>query len=152
MRQKKSLGQNFLHNSDILFKIVDNGDIKSTDTILEIGPGTGNLTRQLLIKKPKKLIVIEKDSILCEKLNKEYGNKIQIINDDILNYFEKIKIDFPLKVFGNLPYNISTKILTKIIKFDNADKIFKKLIFVFQKEVADRIVAKENTKTMVDYL
>ena len=146
MRQKKSLGQNFLHNSDILFKIVDNGDIKSTDTILEIGPGTGNLTRQLLIKKPKKLIVIEKDSILCEKLNKEYGNKIQIINDDILNYFEKIKIDFPLKVFGNLPYNISTKILTKIIKFDKADKIFKKLIFVFQKEVADRIAAKENTK------
>ena len=146
MRPKKSLGQNFLNNSDLLSEIVNNGDINSEDFILEIGPGTGNLTRHILKKNPKNLIVVEKDRSLCEKLKYEFGNNIQIINEDILNYFEKMKVEIPLKVFGNLPYNISTKILTRIIKFENVDKFFKKFIFIFQKEVVDRITAAENSK------
>ena len=70
---KKSLGQNFLNNSDILNKIVDSGDILNTDTILEIGPGTGNLTEKILKKNPKNIIVIEKDNDLVTRLKKKFN-------------------------------------------------------------------------------
>ena len=79
-------------------------------------------------------------------MNKKFGNKINVINKDILDCFENLKFKIPIKVFGNLPYNISTKILTSFIKTENQNKNFEKFIFVFQKEVADRIIAKEDTK------
>ena len=143
---KKSLGQNFLNNSDILNKIVDSGDILNTDTILEIGPGTGNLTEKILKKNPKNIIVIEKDNDLVIHLKKKFNTKIKIINKDILDCYNDFDFNLPIKVFGNLPYNISTKILTSFIKTDNLNTKFKKFIFVFQKEVADRIIAEENSK------
>ncbi len=143
---KKSLGQNFLKNNDILNKIVDIGDISNTDTILEIGPGTGNLTEKILGKNPKNIIVIEKDNHLATYLKKKFNRKIKIINKDILDCYNDFDFSLPIKVFGNLPYNISTKILTSFIKFDNLNTRFKKFIFVFQKEVADRIIAEENSK------
>lgn len=143
---KKSLGQNFLNNSDILNKIVDSGDILNTDTILEIGPGTGNLTEKILKKNPKNIIVIEKDNDLVTHLKKKFNTKIKIINKDILDCYNDFDFSLPIKVFGNLPYNISTKILTSFIKTDNLNTKFKKFIFVFQKEVADRIIAEENSK------
>ena len=143
---KKSLGQNFLNNSDILNKIVDSGDILNTDTILEIGPGTGNLTEKILKKNPKNIIVIEKDNDLVTHLKKKFNTKIKIINKDILDCYNDFDFSLPIKVFGNLPYNISTKILTSFIKTDNLKTKFKKFIFVFQKEVADRIIAEENSK------
>ena len=143
---KKSLGQNFLNNSDILNKIVDSGDILNTDTILEIGPGTGNLTEKILKKNPKNIIVIEKDNDLVTQLKKKFNTKIKIINKDILDCYNDFDFSLPIKVFGNLPYNISTKILTSFIKTDNLNTKFKKFIFVFQKEVADRIIAEENSK------
>ena len=147
MKPKKSLGQNFLNDKNILSEIVNAGDINKNDTILEIGPGTGNLTELILKKNPKHLIVIEKDKNLSLKLVDKFKNKIKVINKDILECFDELKINEPLKVFGNLPYNISTKILTSFIKQDHLDKKYKKFIFVFQKEVADRIVAEENTKS-----
>ena len=147
MKPKKSLGQNFLNDKNILSEIVNAGDIKKNDTILEIGPGTGNLTELILKKNPKHLIVIEKDKNLSLKLVDKFKNKIKVINKDILECFDELKFNEPLKVFGNLPYNISTKILTSFIKQDHLDKKYKKFIFVFQKEVADRIVAEENTKS-----
>ena len=143
---KKSLGQNFLKNNDILNKIVDIGDISKTDTILEIGPGTGNLTEKILGKNPKNIIVIEKDNHLATHLKKKFNKKIEIINKDILDCYNDFDFNLPIKVFGNLPYNISTKILTSFIKTDNLNTKFKKFIFVFQKEVADRIIAEENSK------
>ena len=146
MKPKKSLGQNFLRDNTILSKIVETGEISKNDTVIEIGPGTGNLTKELIKKNPKNLLVVEKDEELSNLLFKKYGDKITIINKDILNCFNDLRIDEQIKVFGNLPYNISTKILTSFINLDNFNKIFKKLIFVFQKEVADRIIAKENTK------
>ena len=146
MKPKKSLGQNFLEDNAILSKIVECGEISNNDTIIEIGPGTGNLTKELIKKNPKSLIVIEKDEELSNLLYKKYGNKIIIINKDILDCFNDLNRGKQIKVFGNLPYNISTKILTSFIKLDYLDKLFKKFIFVFQKEVADRIIAKENTK------
>ena len=143
---KKSLGQNFLHNNDILNNIVESGCVLNNDTILEIGPGTGNLTEKIIKKNPKKIIVVEKDKSLANLLKKKFNSKIEIINKDILDCYNKVNFDIPIKVFGNLPYNISTKILTSFIKIENFKNRFKKFIFVFQKEVADRILAEENTK------
>ena len=121
-------------------------DILNTDTILEIGPGTGNLTEKILKKNPKNIIVIEKDNDLVTHLKKKFNTKIKIINKDILDCYNDFDFSLPIKVFGNLPYNISTKILTSFIKTDNLNTKFKKFIFVFQKEVADRIIAEENSK------
>ena len=146
MRPKKSLGQNFLNDSNLLKKIVDVGKISKEDTILEIGPGTGNLTNELIKKKPKNLFVVEKDNSLSKFLHKRFGNQIKIVNKDILTFYKNFNYEMPIKVFGNLPYNISTKILTSFIKIENLNKKFKKFIFVFQKEVADRIIAEENSK------
>ena len=143
---KKSLGQNFLQNNYILSKIAECGKISGTDIILEIGPGTGNLTQKLLEKKPKHLIVVEKDEKLSSYLKEKFGKKIEIINNDILNCYNDIKFNNPIKVFGNLPYNISTKILTSFIKIENLKNFYEKFIFIFQKEVADRILANEDSK------
>ena len=146
MKPKKSLGQNFLEDKGILNKIVKLGNIKDDDIVLEIGPGTGNLTKEILKKKPYKLIIVEKDKSLSAMLNKKFGENVKIINKDILECYQELSYSKPIKVFGNLPYNISTKILTSFININNLNKIVSKFIFVFQKEVAERIVAKENTR------
>lgn len=146
MKPKKSLGQNFLNNSKVLIEIVNSGNVSKNDVVLEIGPGTGNLTEKILNKNPKNLIVVEKDKELSILLKKKFGGEIEIINKDILECYNDFNFNFPIKVFGNLPYNISTKILTSWIKIKNLEKLYKKFILVFQKEVAERIIAKENTK------
>ena len=146
MRAKKSLGQNFLNDNDILNNIINIDDISNEDIVLEIGPGTGNLTKKILEKKPKNLIVIEKDNELANNLKNTFGDKLEVINNDILNCYKKLKFDKPIKIYGNLPYNISTKILVTFLKINNLNKFCKKLIFIFQKEVAERIVANENSK------
>ena len=143
---KKSLGQNFLSDKNLLSKIVDLGEISNQDIILEIGPGTGNLTKKILEKQPKKLIVVEKDNFLSIKLKKEFGKKIEVINNDILDCYDQFMFDTPIKVFGNLPYNISTKILTSFIKLRHLEKFFLNFIFIFQKEVAERIISNDNSK------
>ena len=112
IKAKKSLGQNFLIDKNVIEKIVNLIDIKD-NTILEVGPGTGNLTSALIKKNPKKIYVIEKDSILAELLKKNYSDEIEVIHNDILNYDENSISDEKLIVFGNLPYNISTEILCK---------------------------------------
>ena len=143
---KKSLGQNFLIDNQVLNQIADLGKIKSNDIILEVGPGTGNLTEKILKKKPKKLIVVEKDKNLTIFLKKKFNNNIEIINDDILSYNQEIFNNKKIIVFGNLPYNVSTQILTSWIKKNNLNNFCKRFILMFQKEVADRILAKCNSK------
>ncbi len=147
IKAKKSLGQNFLVDNNILEKIVEVTEIKNK-YILEIGPGTGNLTSFILKKKPKKLYVVEKDKDLILILNEKFKDGISIINDDVLNFNEK-KLDHnKLIVFGNLPYNISTEILCKwILNLDKKSFWFDNLILMFQKEVANRIISKFNTST-----
>ena len=145
-RPKKSLGQNFLSNKEILSKIVSYGDITENDIVLEIGPGTGNLTNELLKKNPKQLIVVEKDNELAKMIKNNFGNRVSVINKDILKVFKNFRFDEPIKVFGNLPYNISTKILISFIKLDDLNAMCNKFVFIFQNEVAERIVAKQNTK------
>lgn len=143
---KKSLGQNFLNDENILSKIVECGDLSNDDFVIEIGPGTGNLTEKILNKNPKHLIVIEKDIDLSKKLKNKFGERVEVINKDILECYNDFNFGKPLKVFGNLPYNISTKILISFLKIENLNNLFDKFIFVFQKEVADRILAKENSR------
>ena len=142
IKPKKSLGQNFLIDQNILKKIVSLVRIEEK-SVLEIGPGTGNLTSYILKNNPKKLIVVEKDKLLANYLNKKFESKISIINDDILKIDEKKLYNKRLIVFGNLPYNISTEILAKwIINLDHKNFWFNSLILMFQKEVADRIFSK----------
>ena len=144
---KKSLGQNFLIDESILDKIVKLGEITKEDIIIEVGPGTGNLTKKIIEKKPKYLTVVEKDEKLANLLKIKFKNHINVVNQDILkinidDYFEDKKII----IFGNLPYNISTQILVKWITNELSFKSYKKLILMFQKEVAERIIAKSNQK------
>ena len=143
IKAKKSLGQNFLIDKNIIDKIISVTEIEGKN-ILEIGPGTGNLTEIITRKKPNKLFVIEKDSHLCEMLYEKFKTKITIFNEDILKFdLYKFKND-NFSVFGNLPYNISSKIISKFVI--NSDMIlFDDLIFMFQKEVGDRILADVNT-------
>ena len=144
IKAKKSLGQNFLIDRNVLAQIVNTVKIQDK-TILEIGPGSGNLTSFIYKKKPKKIFVIEKDDKLALLLKEKFDNKINIINNDVLNIDENKISSEKLTVFGNLPYNISTEILSKwIIKLNN-EFWFDNLVLMFQKEVADRIIAKTNT-------
>ena len=144
IKAKKSLGQNFLVDPNIIDKIANIVNIENK-SILEVGPGTGNLTSALLKKKPKKFYVIEKDNNLSTLLEKKFKNSLSIINDDILNLDENKICKDELIVFGNLPYNISTEILCKWILNLNDEKIwFKNFILMFQKEVANRIVSEFN--------
>ena len=143
---KKSLGQNFLNDNKIINLIVDIAQINSDETVLEVGPGTGSLTQKILEKNPKKFIVIEKDKFLVDHLNKKFRNKLEIINDDMLNVSYEIFPKNKLIIFGNLPYNISTQILVKWIRMKDLNQFCKKFILMFQKEVADRIITEVNTK------
>ena len=117
IKAKKSLGQNFLIDKNILEKITEVSSIKNK-SILEIGPGTGNLTSLIIKKNPKKFIVIEKDKDLALRLERIFKEKLIVINKDILKVNEVSLFDEKVTVFGNLPYNISTEILSKwIINF-----------------------------------
>ena len=144
IRTKKSLGQNFLIDREVLEKITNVVQIKDK-TILEVGPGTGNLTSFILKKNPKKMFVIEKDDDLAINLNETFKDQLTIINDDILQVDENLIFKNKVTVFGNLPYNISTEILSKWITQTKDEFWFNNLILMFQKEVADRIIAKFNT-------
>ena len=146
IKPKKSLGQNFLKDTNILDLIIKISKINFVNTVVEIGPGTGNLTEKIILQNPKKIIVFEKDKDLSVLLKKKFLNKIEIINEDFMKIKEKQLEYENLIILGNLPYNVSSQILVKLIKIIN-DKIkIKKLILMFQKEVAERIVAKTGSK------
>ena len=144
IKAKKSLGQNFLIDENILEKITNSTDIYNK-IILEVGPGTGNLTSYILKKNPKKMFVIEKDNELASDLENKFNNQITIINEDILKIDENKLFKEEVTVFGNLPYNISTEILSKWIINLKKNFWFDCLVLMFQKEVADRIIAEFNT-------
>ena len=132
---KKSLGQNFLLDKNICKKIINLAEIKNK-TVLEIGPGTGQLTDEIIKKKPKKLILIEKDVELYKFLMNKYikTNNIEILNKDILK--TNIKKYKDLIIFSNLPYNISLNIVLKLLFINNS---ILKIITMLQKEVAEKL-------------
>ncbi len=145
IKPKKSLGQNFLIDKNIILKIIKSAKIRNKN-IIEIGPGTGNLTNQILKNGPKSLITVEKDNNLSNLLEKKISHKnFKILNKDILKInLEKLILNDAV-IFGNLPYNISTQILVKLIKLKKWPPNYSRLVLMFQKEVAERIIAKHNT-------
>jgi len=144
-KPKKSLGQNFLIDKNIINKIIKIGNINKNKTVVEIGPGYGNLTEAIISMYPKKILAIEKDKKLSLLLTKKFQN-IKVINEDILDVIKNKSLSNNSLVFGNLPYNISTQILAHLITLKKWPPWYEHLIFMFQKEVADRIIAKPNTK------
>jgi 16S rRNA (adenine1518-N6/adenine1519-N6)-dimethyltransferase len=147
-KPKKSLGQNFLIDNNIIDKIIKLSDIKNNN-IVEIGPGSGNLTKKIIIQNPQSLILIEKDQNLTNNLKNEFNfvKNLKIYNEDILKFQLEDKIKTDSIIIGNLPYNISSQILAKLIKFKIWLPKYKKLVLMFQKEVADKILAKHKTSS-----
>ena len=134
LKAKKSLSQNFLVDKNISKKITSLTDIKNKH-IVEIGPGYGFLTDMILKKKPKLIYIIEKDEELYKYLKLKYKNikNIIIVNDDIFNFdFKKLK---QIIIISNLPYNISTKIILHLFKYN---KNIIEMIVMLQREVAEK--------------
>lgn len=142
----KSLGQNFLIDDGVLKDIVKGAEVDKEDFVIEIGPGVGTLTKELL-KEAKKVLAIELDSdlipILKEEL-KEFPN-FEIINKDVLkvDFNDLLKEEDSVKLVANLPYYVTTPIISSLLKGNHK---FKSLTIMIQKEVADRIAAEPNTK------
>jgi len=144
---KKSLGQNFLIDKNIVKKISNITNLKNKD-VIEIGPGKGSLTDEILKKKPKSLLLIEKDNKLSKFLFEKYhqNKSIKIKNFDILKFnFNELKKRKYI-VIGNLPYNISSKILINFLKLKDINLKFSDFIFMFQKELAEKIISKYPSK------
>ena len=137
---KKSLGQNFLVDKNIIKKIINSADIKNRN-VVEIGPGKGALTEEILKNNPKSLTLIEKDNSLLENLKLKFlhYNFLKFYNEDILNLNVEKIIKEETIIFGNLPYNISSQILVKFLKFNVWPPKFNDIILMFQKELADKI-------------
>ena len=143
-KYKKHLGQHFLNDNNIIVKIVKYINPKKSDIFLEIGPGEGAITSPLT-KVSNRIILIEKDKNLIPYLVEKYTDKkkIRIINQDILKYeLEKIS-ESSIRIVGNLPYNISTEIIFKILTITNK---IQDAHFMLQKEVVDRVIASPGSK------
>ena len=142
-RQKKSLGQHFLKDKNIVQKIVELAEIESDDKVWEIGPGKGILTEELL-KQECNLTCFEIDKGLNSILLAQFGDEMKLINEDILQInWKKYLSNDKIKIVANLPYQITSPFLFKITENSNN---FSKVVIMIQKEVAQRISAKPNTK------
>ena len=142
-KHKKRLGQHFLHDKNIINKIISHLEISEQDKFIEIGPGDGALTTPLL-ERLKDITLIEKDQDLIPILENKYSHKkVTIINQDILKCELSNLIKKNTRIVGNLPYNISTEIIFRLLPFFED---IKDLHFMLQKEVIDRIVATPGTK------
>jgi len=140
-KAKKSLGQNWLVNPHIVDKIISAAEITKDDVILEVGPGTGNLTKKL-VEKSKKVFAVEKDSRLIELLEKEFKNQtdLKVIEDDILKFRVTDYVqEGRYKVVANIPYYVTSAFLRTVLeKWPKPELI----VLTIQKEVAQRIIAK----------
>lgn len=145
IKPKKALGQNFLVRESTLSYVVDLLKIKPGETVFEIGPGVGNLTRKL-IKVGAKVVAIEKDETLAQITRNENPSKnLRVIEKDILSFNEK-NIDLPYKLVGNIPYYLTGKILTKFLLSSNQPL---KIVLMVQKEVGETIGAEPPKSTFL---
>lgn len=139
---KKSLGQHFLTSESVVKRMVEVAQISKEDTVLEIGPGLGILTRELASSPAKQLFLCEKDHKLCQKIKGEFvQNKIKVICDDALFLIPNLQIESPVfKVISNLPYNIGAPVLISLLTV--CPTLAQKIVVMLQKEVAERICTK----------
>ena len=147
IKPKKKLGQNFLHDKNIISSIINNVNVKDED-IIEIGPGPGILTENILKNKARSLLVIEKDDsfeVNLKKIKNKYKDNFTYLIHDVIDFdFNKL-IKKEYKIVSNLPYNISVPFILKMIKIRRVIS-WKDMVLMVQKEVAERITAKINTK------
>lgn len=135
---KKSLGQHWLNDRSVLSHIADCADIKPEDTVLEIGPGLGTLTSELL-RRAKKVVAVELDEDLAHKLPGQFpGKNLEVVNQDILT-FDLTSLPPDYAVVANVPYYITSKIIQMLTTSSNPPRI---IVLLIQKEVAERLVAK----------
>lgn len=149
LNAQKALGQNFLLDLNLTSRIARSAGPLEDNTVLEVGPGPGGLTRALLAAGAKKVIAIEKDQRCLpalEEIAAHYPGRLTIIEGDALTFdLETLDHDGPLKIIANLPYNIGTALLMKWIDGAEWPPIFNDLVLMFQREVAERIVATPDT-------
>ena len=150
-RTKKRLGQNFLINSEVIQDIIDKAEISKDDVIIEIGPGVGFVTEQL-VKYAKKVIAIELDEEAIRELEKLECNNLEIIHNDILKTDLSMLTKEKVKVVANIPYYITSPIIAHLLgeidDLNNKNRnIITNIILMVQEEVARRIVANENSSS-----
>ncbi len=151
LEPRKSLGQNFILDSNVTDKIARQADNLSESIVIEVGPGPGGLTRSLLKNDVKKVIAVEKDKRAIQILNELaefFPDRLQVVEADALKMdISELSEGRPCQIVANLPYNIATPLLTKWLKdvYENPSLI-ERMVLMFQKEVADRIIAKPSTK------
>ena len=146
---RKSLGQNFLLDLNLTAKIARQAGDLSTCDILEIGPGPGGLTRGLLSEGARKILAIEKDNRCLpalEEIEKAFPGRLQVINEDALRLDPTQYLTAPIRIISNLPYNVGTELLIRWLTPPNWPPFWKSLTLMFQKEVAQRIVAQPGSK------
>lgn len=151
LQPKKSLGQNFLYDLNLTQKIANiNGSLEGS-VVLEVGAGPGALTRSILASGAKKVIAIEKDREcipILQELAKLANGRLEIIQQDALNFdINCLKDRQKIRIVSNLPYNIGTELLVKWLRPEIWPPIWTDMTLMFQKEVANRIVAKPGSKT-----
>ena len=147
-RAKRSLGQHFLHDAGYCRRMVRLAAPTRRDTVIEIGPGTGQLTR-LILERARNVVAVELDRDLVARLKRgltpEFRSRLTLIQGDVLDLdWNSTFPETPVKLVGNLPYNIATAVLTKMISFGNR---FHSFTFMVQKEVAQRILARPGSKS-----
>jgi 16S rRNA (adenine1518-N6/adenine1519-N6)-dimethyltransferase len=138
-KPKHHLGQNFLADKEVLQKIIEIAELKSSDTVLEVGPGTGVLTEELL-KTAKEVWAVEKDEKLFLHLKNQFSleDKLKLVNQDILRFHLERNIPGDYKVVANIPYYLTSKLLQHFLEQKNPPKL---LVLMVQKEVGERVVA-----------
>jgi len=144
LRAKKELGQNFLLDLNLTARIARAAGTLEGVTVIEVGPGPGGLTRGLLAEGAKKVIAIERDERALPALAKiaaAYPGRLEVISGDALEIDYRALADGPTKIVANLPYNIGTELLTRWLTIDPWPPYFESLTLMFQREVAERIVA-----------
>ena len=147
LKPKKKLGQNFLHDKNIISSIVNKANIEDED-IIEIGPGPGILTESILNNKARSLLAIEKDvsfEVNLKKIRSNYRDNFDYLINDVIDFDFKKLTKKNYKFVSNLPYNISVPFILKMIRIRKIIP-WKEMILMVQKEVAERITAKINTK------
>ena len=146
---RKSLGQNFLLDLNLTAKIARQaGDLTECD-VLEIGPGPGGLTRGLLAEGARRVLAIEKDQRCIpalEEVSAAYPGRLEVINGDALEVDPLSHLNAPIRVAANLPYNVGTELLVRWLTPKQWPPFWESLTLMFQKEVAERIVAQPGSK------
>ena len=145
MRAKKSFGQHFLHSPGVLSHIVQVLDPAEDELVIEIGPGTGQLTRQLVARVgSSRVVCLEKDRDMVAHLSDKLPD-VRVIQGDATRTEWSNHVNCPAVVVGNLPYNVSAPIYFHLLM--TARHVFRRMVLMFQKEVADRFVASPGNKT-----